>query len=204
MPKDFQAGKFALQKATLSLNHRSLNLLVWFTDRSEWLNADENSNNVAILVIRYHYLKDTINWNTGYNIIQRRKYKAPAFINMSKVCQKGNKAVTNWGYENLCFTINGLLKMLIHRFWYFHFSNFNMTIVKHFLKNNYFPMQIFGLLCHKILDSKMVVLLIFNKIWKITVVCGSESLIFSGIFPPKDYWCNTNTITWENTCYNDR
>ena len=84
---------------------------------------------------------------------------------MSKVRQKGNKAVANSGYEIPCFTINGLLKMLIHRFRFFHFSNFNMAIVKHFLKNNYFPMQIFGLLlCHKILDSKMVVLLIFNKI----------------------------------------
>ena len=43
------------------------------------------------------------------------------------ICAKGDEAVTNSGYRNVYFTINGPLKMLPRHFWYFHCSNFKMT-----------------------------------------------------------------------------
>ena len=40
----------------------------------------------------------------------------------------------NAGYENVWFTINGSLKMLFFDFCLFHFSKFQITIVKNYLE----------------------------------------------------------------------
>ena len=56
------------------------------------------------------------------------------FINVCNMHQAGNESKTNSGYTNVCFTINGQLKMLPCHFRYFHCSNFKMTFEKHFMK----------------------------------------------------------------------
>ena len=47
---------------------------------------------------------------------------------------KANEAVTNSGYTNICFTINGPLKMLPLHFRYCHFFKCKMTFDKNFMK----------------------------------------------------------------------
>ena len=70
------------------------------------------------------------------------EYQVIVFINKS-IHAKDNKAVTNQGTENFCFTINGHLKMLLRCFWYSHFPNFNMTFAKIFIRKLLFLIQIF-------------------------------------------------------------
>lgn len=60
------------------------------------------------------------------------------FLLMYLICTKGNKPVSNWGWTNLSFTINSLLKMLLCYSWCFHFSNINMTFFKIYKKTAVF------------------------------------------------------------------
>ena len=69
--------------------------------------------------------------------------KMEALSIFSKICQKcvfvffniynirkGNEAVRNSGYAEVCFTTNSPLKMLPHHFRYFHRSYFKTTLAK--------------------------------------------------------------------------
>lgn len=56
---------------------------------------------------------------------------------MSNIHQ-GKKAVTNFSYAIVCFTMYGPLKTLLCHFPLFLFSGINMTFFKHFMKKHLF------------------------------------------------------------------
>ena len=53
---------------------------------------------------------------------------------MCVICAKDKEVVANSGYTNICFTINGFLKIVPSHFRHFHCFNFKMTFDKHFMK----------------------------------------------------------------------
>ena len=71
---------------------------------SPQLNAGGNSNR-GIFAEDVFYLADSI---------QLHKYQAFAFISIRNI-QKDNKTVANGSYANVCFMINGPLKMPLCR-----------------------------------------------------------------------------------------
>ena len=74
------------------------------------------------------------------------------FLFMCLIYLKSNKAVENSGYTSVGFTINGPWKVLPHNFWYFCFSNTNVSLAKNFVKIlAFFEMiyEVFNLLLHQ-------------------------------------------------------
>ena len=70
------------------------------------------------------------------------------------ICGKSDLPVINLVCEKVWFTINGLPKMLFFNFCLFHFSKFQMTIVKSFMEKlsffvNDFESSFDVRLCHK-------------------------------------------------------
>ena len=56
------------------------------------------------------------------------------FLLICIIRPRGNKARAKSGYTIICFTINGPLKMLPRNFWYFHCSDFKMTLHENLMK----------------------------------------------------------------------
>ena len=69
-----------------------------------------------------------------------------ASYKMCLIHSKDNETVFNWGNKSFCFTTNGQLKMLLHRFRYFHFYNFGMVFAKILWRNCHFSIQILKVL----------------------------------------------------------
>lgn len=55
------------------------------------------------------------------------------FSLMCVIWAKKNKAVINWNYTDVFFTIKGQLKMILYYFRCFDYFNINMTFVKNFM-----------------------------------------------------------------------
>ena len=94
---------------------------------------------------------------------------------MSVIYAKGNEEVTNSDHTNVCFTINGSLKILPR---HFHCSNFKMTFDKNLMKKSYhfLTSSKFYYVAKFCVSSSMITK---NTLWIIPKICGKKICLLS-------------------------